>query len=170
MPRFFVPDENFYNGHVKITGDDARHIARALRMACGDEVTVCDMRHHLNGRVTDEHTIVCAGQRSLCVTVLHQAVQHGLISSIIQAVALIGQIYVSVCHKSFFLLLVGVIGIGVLSGLFAFGGRLLVAGRGRGRLTTAEEQREGQRQAQQGDPELAMITKHHLCISFCFFG
>ena len=51
MPRFFVPDENFYNGHVKITGDDARHIARALRMACGDEVTVCDMQGRAHGCV-----------------------------------------------------------------------------------------------------------------------
>lgn len=43
MPRFFVPSENFENGMVKITGEDARHIARALRMAVGDELTVCDM-------------------------------------------------------------------------------------------------------------------------------
>lgn len=44
MPRFFVPDENFSDGFVKITGEDAHHIARALRMAVGDEVTVCDMQ------------------------------------------------------------------------------------------------------------------------------
>ena len=43
MPRFFVPSENFSEGSLKITGDDAFHIARALRMAVGDAITVCDM-------------------------------------------------------------------------------------------------------------------------------
>ena len=49
MPRFFVPTENFDGQSVKITGDDAYHIARALRMAVGDEVTVADMqgRQHI---------------------------------------------------------------------------------------------------------------------------
>ena len=44
MPRFFVPSENFSDNKVKICGDDARHIARALRMAVGDSLTVCDMQ------------------------------------------------------------------------------------------------------------------------------
>ena len=43
MPRFFAPSENFYDKVVKINGEDARHIARALRMAVGDKITVCDM-------------------------------------------------------------------------------------------------------------------------------
>ena len=43
MPRFFVPSENFSEDQVKITGEDAFHIARALRMAVGDSITVCDM-------------------------------------------------------------------------------------------------------------------------------
>ena len=43
MPRFFVPSANFSENTVKIVGDDARHIARSLRMAEGDIVTVCDM-------------------------------------------------------------------------------------------------------------------------------
>ena len=43
MPRFFVPDENFSEGSVTVTGDDARHIARSLRMAVGDGITVCDL-------------------------------------------------------------------------------------------------------------------------------
>lgn len=49
MPRFFTPTENFDGNTVKILGDDARHIARALRMAVGDEITVADMqgREHL---------------------------------------------------------------------------------------------------------------------------
>lgn len=44
MPRFFVPSENFDSDKIKITGDDAFHIARSLRMAVGDEITVADMR------------------------------------------------------------------------------------------------------------------------------
>ncbi len=44
MPRFFVPTDNFDSDRVKITGDDARHIARALRMAKGERITVCDMK------------------------------------------------------------------------------------------------------------------------------
>ena len=44
MPRFFVPTENFDGSSVTVTGDDAYHIARALRMAVGDEITVADMQ------------------------------------------------------------------------------------------------------------------------------
>ena len=43
MPRFFVPSVNFEGKQVKITGSDAWHIARALRMAVGEAVTACDM-------------------------------------------------------------------------------------------------------------------------------
>ena len=44
MPRFFVTRDliDRENGYITITGDDARHIARSLRMAIGDEVTVAD--------------------------------------------------------------------------------------------------------------------------------
>lgn len=43
MPRFFAPSSDIEDGTILIKGDDARHIARALRMAEGDEITVCDM-------------------------------------------------------------------------------------------------------------------------------
>ncbi len=43
MPRFFVPSDGFEENTVYIKGDDAFHIARSLRMAVGDGVTVCDM-------------------------------------------------------------------------------------------------------------------------------
>lgn len=43
MPRFFVPSTGFDGDRVSITGDDAFHMARSLRMAVGDTVTVCDM-------------------------------------------------------------------------------------------------------------------------------
>ncbi len=44
MPRFFTPTDNITEDTIKILGDDARHIARSLRMAVGDTVTVCDMK------------------------------------------------------------------------------------------------------------------------------
>ena len=44
MPRFFAPSDNFHENTVEIIGDDAYHIARALRMAVGDEITVADMQ------------------------------------------------------------------------------------------------------------------------------
>lgn len=44
MPRFFVPSDSIKENTVEITGDDARHISRSLRMAAGEHITVCDMR------------------------------------------------------------------------------------------------------------------------------
>jgi hypothetical protein len=46
MPRFFVPTKDIDGDKVTILGDDARHIARSLRMAVGDTVTVCDMHKY----------------------------------------------------------------------------------------------------------------------------
>ena len=42
MPRFFIDKSQIENSSLFISGDDARHIARSLRMAVGDEITVCD--------------------------------------------------------------------------------------------------------------------------------
>lgn len=42
MPRFFIDKTQIEEASLYIIGDDARHIARSLRMAVGDEVTVCD--------------------------------------------------------------------------------------------------------------------------------
>ncbi|MBQ8836881.1 MAG: 16S rRNA (uracil(1498)-N(3))-methyltransferase [Clostridia bacterium] len=42
MPRFFVSVENVEHGSVRVVGDDAWHIARSLRMAVGESITVCD--------------------------------------------------------------------------------------------------------------------------------
>ena len=44
MPRFFVRQDRVSNGSISIIGEDAHHIARSLRMAAGDEITVCDMQ------------------------------------------------------------------------------------------------------------------------------
>ena len=42
MPRFFVDPDAIQGDTITVTGDDARHIARSLRMAVGDEVTLAD--------------------------------------------------------------------------------------------------------------------------------
>lgn len=42
MPRFFVDRDQIADGTVTLTGDDAHHISRALRMAAGEHITVCD--------------------------------------------------------------------------------------------------------------------------------
>lgn len=42
MPRFFVPAEQIADGTVTLIGDDAHHVARSLRMAAGECITVCD--------------------------------------------------------------------------------------------------------------------------------
>lgn len=41
MPRFFTSDVDDAQG--RITGDDALHIQRVLRMRAGEEITVCDL-------------------------------------------------------------------------------------------------------------------------------
>lgn len=42
MPRFFVPEDGFSEKTVTLVGEDARHISYSLRMAVGEEITVCD--------------------------------------------------------------------------------------------------------------------------------
>lgn len=42
MPRFFVEKGNIREGIVTVAGEDAHHISRALRMAAGEHITVCD--------------------------------------------------------------------------------------------------------------------------------
>lgn len=42
MPRFFVSSEQVNEDKIYVLGDDAFHISRALRMAAGEHITVCD--------------------------------------------------------------------------------------------------------------------------------
>ena len=44
MPRFFTPTDGISEEEIRIVGEDARHIARSLRMAEGDVITVCDIQ------------------------------------------------------------------------------------------------------------------------------
>ena len=45
MPRFFVKAEDISDGLVTLQGDQALHIAYALRLAAGEHITVCDGIH-----------------------------------------------------------------------------------------------------------------------------
>ena len=51
MPRFFIRqnqiEETDGQRTVNILGDDAHHISRALRMAAGERIEVCDMQKNL---------------------------------------------------------------------------------------------------------------------------
>lgn len=42
MPKFFIKKEDIADNHVTITGGDATHIAKVLRMEAGGEITLCD--------------------------------------------------------------------------------------------------------------------------------
>ena len=42
MARFFVKSNSINDNTITVSGSDAFHIARSLRMAVGDKVTVCD--------------------------------------------------------------------------------------------------------------------------------
>ncbi len=44
MPRFFLQASSIVDGVVTVTGDDAVHISRSLRMRVGEHITVCDMQ------------------------------------------------------------------------------------------------------------------------------
>ena len=42
MPRFFIDKNIVTEDSVILTGDDAHHISRSLRMRAGEELTLCD--------------------------------------------------------------------------------------------------------------------------------
>ena len=42
MPKFFVDKNQINEGYITITGEDAHHISRSLRMATGEHITVSD--------------------------------------------------------------------------------------------------------------------------------
>lgn len=43
MPRFFVQQNQIEDNYITISGEDAHHISRSLRMAAGEHITVSDM-------------------------------------------------------------------------------------------------------------------------------
>lgn len=82
MPRFFVPTAQFHDAPeglvVTISGEDAHHISRSLRMAAGEKIVVCPsdgsdcgrVEHHcvltrFDGTTVDacvEQTLPCRGE------------------------------------------------------------------------------------------------------------
>ncbi len=44
MPRFFVDSSCINDDLITIKGDDAHHISKALRMAAGEHIVICDMQ------------------------------------------------------------------------------------------------------------------------------
>ncbi len=67
MPRFFVNEINEEN--ITLTGENARHIGRSLRMRTGEEVTVCCKRTDYNciiSRITEDTVFLELKEKLLC--------------------------------------------------------------------------------------------------------
>ncbi|MBQ9703816.1 MAG: 16S rRNA (uracil(1498)-N(3))-methyltransferase [Clostridia bacterium] len=92
MPRFFIRAEQVSyldNGARTITirGEDAHHISRSLRMAEGEEITVCDMQKNvyvckISGFSADEVYLDVVEQAAsdtepVCYIKLYQAIPKG---------------------------------------------------------------------------------------------
>ena len=89
MPRFFIRADQVVNDEngrsfLTITGDDAHHISRSLRMAIGEEITVCDMQKKVYlcklSRITDTEveadivSVTASDTEPTCYIKLYQAV------------------------------------------------------------------------------------------------
>ncbi len=61
MPRFFIQSAGISEGRAVITGEDAGHITRALRMKPGEHVTLCD-----EAGVEYETVLLLTGERVEC--------------------------------------------------------------------------------------------------------
>lgn len=63
MPRFFIDKDILTEESVLLTGDDAHHISRSLRMRAGEELTLCDgvgYDYHCTIEEIDDRTVRCA--------------------------------------------------------------------------------------------------------------
>lgn len=84
MPRFFVSSENIEHGSVTITGDDAWHIARSLRMAVGESLTVCDTDGYVHEcaleKITDDEVCarICESSKSETESPVHVTLYQAL--------------------------------------------------------------------------------------------
>lgn len=53
IPRIFISEKNIKENQVKITGSDAFHISKVLRLGIGDKILICDMkRTEYDGTIT----------------------------------------------------------------------------------------------------------------------
>lgn len=71
MPRFFIGADQITENTATVLGDDARHIARSLRLAVGDTVTLCSEGYDLSARLTKIRDEECEAEiisreKSLC--------------------------------------------------------------------------------------------------------
>lgn len=92
MPRFFL--ENITAGNIRITGEDAHHIGRSLRMRTGEELTVCAEGRDYHCRITaitsDEVILeeisseLCAAEPTVNITLYQAMPKADKLSSIIQ--------------------------------------------------------------------------------------
>lgn len=66
-PRFFISKSEFNNETVRISGTDANHIFRVLRLRRGDGITVCDMQKNIyDGTLTYVSAEECEAVLSNC--------------------------------------------------------------------------------------------------------
>ena len=42
MPKFFAEQENITQTHIRLDGEEAKHILKVLRQQVGDNITICD--------------------------------------------------------------------------------------------------------------------------------
>lgn len=92
MPRFFL--EEVTSDIIRITGEDANHIGRSLRMRIGDDLTVCSQGRDYFCRITDikpqevvletVSTALCAAEPTVNVTLYQAVPKSDKLSTIIQ--------------------------------------------------------------------------------------
>lgn len=73
MPRFFIKQEQIAdNNTVTLSGDDAIHISRSLRMRCGDEIILCDYNNFEYvceiSNITSDTVLLTINQKRTCVS------------------------------------------------------------------------------------------------------
>lgn len=92
MPRFFV--ENVSSDIIRITGEDANHIGRSLRMRIGDELTICSQGRDYHCTISSitpldvtlevNSSELCAAEPSVNVTLYQAVPKSDKLSTIIQ--------------------------------------------------------------------------------------
>ncbi len=111
--RVFVPTENLSSGKAVISGGDAFHISRVMRLCAGDIITVCDMQRRVyNGIIlsaTDDE-IICSLEETEhkdtelpCFVTVYQGVPKGdKIETVIQKSVELGatRIVPVLCERS----------------------------------------------------------------------
>lgn len=67
MPRFFVPEIS--SDRFTISGEDAKHISKSLRLSVGEEITLCDGKgFDYHGRIAEVGDTVSVDILSKCET------------------------------------------------------------------------------------------------------